>query len=60
MRAARPDTMYQIDLQMLTGLGDARERTPKQWEAIMTKTGFKIKTAHATRSLVHWVEAIPV
>ena len=60
MRAARPDTMYQIDLQMLTGLGDAQERTPKQWEAIMTKTGFKIKTVHATRSLVHWVEAIPV
>lgn len=52
--------MYQIDLQMLTVFGDAQERTPKQWEVIMTKTGFKIKAFHATRSLVHWVEAVPV
>ena len=52
--------VYQVDLQMMTFFGYAQERTPKQWEEIMTKTGFKIKAYHATRSLVHWVEAVPV
>lgn len=55
-----PDTMYHIDLQMMALFGRAKERTPKMWKELLAKAGFEIVAIHSTRSLSHFVEAIPV
>lgn len=55
-----PPIMYAIDIQMMAAFGDAQERTPTQWSELLESTGFKLVRLHPTRSLVHWVEAIPV
>ena len=55
-----PPVMYQIDIQMMGAFGDAQERTPKQWAELLSQGGFRLVGFHPTRSLVHWVEAIPL
>jgi hypothetical protein len=54
-----PPIMYHIDLQMMV-LFKAEERTPTMWKEILTEAGFKLVAIHPTRSLVHWVEAVPL
>ena len=39
--------------------GDAKERTPKQWQRLLATTAFELAEVHPTRSLVHFVEARP-
>jgi hypothetical protein len=55
-----PPAMYQIDMQMMAVFGEAQERTPSQWKALLAQTGFELVKIHPTRSLLHWVEAKPV
>ena len=55
-----PPVMYQIDIQMMVAFGEAQERTPAQWKALLGQSGFELVALHPTRSLVHWVEARPV
>jgi len=51
---------HSIDMQMMTMFGDAWERTPKSWASLLEKSGFKLQQIHPTRSLLHWVEAVPM
>ena len=55
-----PAVMYQIDIQMMVAFGEAQERTPAQWRALLFASGFELVAIHPTRSLVHWIEAKPV
>ena len=55
-----PAAMYQIDIQMMVLIGEAQERTPAQWRALLEKGGFQLARIHPTRSLLHWIEATPV
>ena len=55
-----PAAMHHIDLQMMATFTRAKERTPKMWKELLAKAGFEIVAIHPTRSLVHFVEAIPV
>mmetsp|Transcript_22244 Transcript_22244/g.70635 ORF Transcript_22244/g.70635 Transcript_22244/m.70635 type:complete len:160 (+) Transcript_22244:727-1206(+) len=55
-----PPVMYQIDIQMMSAFGEAQERTPMQWQALLAQGGFELVGFHPTRSLVHWVEAKPI
>jgi hypothetical protein len=55
-----PATMYHIDMQMMSVFGHAKERTPAQWKELLSKAGFEIVNIHPTRSLVHFVEAVPL
>jgi hypothetical protein len=52
--------MYNIDVQMMVFFGGAQERTPSQWKELFTQSGFELVRFHATRSLLHWVEAKPI
>jgi hypothetical protein len=45
---------------MMSHFGDAQERTPAQWKDLLLKGGFELVGFHATRSLLHWVEARPI
>jgi hypothetical protein len=51
--------MYGIDVLMMAVFGGAQERTPAQWKDLLSQGGFELVDFHATRSLVHWVEAKP-
>ena len=53
------DAMTKIDMQMLTVFGSAMERTPLMWKDLLEETGFEMVAIHPTRSLLHFVEAIP-
>jgi hypothetical protein len=55
-----PPVMYQIDVNMMSHFGNAQERTPLQWKQLLAQSGFELVAFHATRSLLHWVEARPV
>jgi hypothetical protein len=55
-----PPAMYNIDVQMMVFFGTAQERTPSQWKELFTQSGFELVRFHATRSLLHWVEAKPI
>jgi hypothetical protein len=55
-----PPAMYNIDVQMMVFFGGAQERTPSQWKELFTQSGFELVRFHATRSLLHWVEAKPL
>ena len=55
-----PPVMYQIDVQMMAHFGSAQERTPAQWKELLSKVGFEVVAFHSTRSLLQWVEAMPV
>ncbi len=55
-----PATIHHIDLQMMVMFPEAKERTPSQWKVTLANAGFELKAIHSTRSLVHYVEAIPV
>lgn len=55
-----PPGMYNIDVQMMVFFGAAQERTPSQWKELFTQNGFELVRFHATRSLLHWVEAKPI
>jgi len=54
-----PPAMYKIDMLMMNIFGDALERTPAMWEELLNEVGFDLVKIHATRSLVHFVEAVP-
>jgi hypothetical protein len=54
-----PPVMYGIDVLMMAVFGGAQERTPAQWKDLLSQGGFELVDFHATRSLVHWVEAKP-
>lgn len=54
-----PATMHHIDMQMM-GVFGAKERTPTMWKELLTQAGFEIVAIHPTRSLVHFVEAVPL
>jgi C-methyltransferase len=54
-----PATKHHIDLQMMVVFG-AIERTPKLWDKLLTQAGFEIVAIHPTRSLLHFVEAVPI
>ena len=53
------DIMYKLDMEMMV-LTRGQERTPTQWKEILTLAGFKIIKFHPTRSIIHWVEAVPI
>merc|ERR1712224_975023 len=53
-------TIHSVDMQMMLAFGQAKERTPSQWREVFAKVGFELKNIHPTRSLVHWIEAVPV
>mmetsp|Transcript_3729 Transcript_3729/g.6846 ORF Transcript_3729/g.6846 Transcript_3729/m.6846 type:complete len:102 (+) Transcript_3729:198-503(+) len=57
---AQPAVIHHIDMQMMAVLGDAVERTPSMWKELLPKVGFKFVTIYPTRSLLQWVEAVPV
>ena len=54
-----PPVMYNIDMQMMAAFGTGKERTPAEWRHLLASQGFEVAAIHPTRSLVHWVEAIP-
>ncbi len=58
-RVGVPSTIYKIDLQMMNLFGDAMERTPQQWKDLMEEADFSFVTIHPTRSLTHFVVAVP-
>jgi hypothetical protein len=52
--------MHTIDITMMNELfGDAMESTPTVWKELLNETGFDIVDIHPTRSLAHFVEAVP-
>lgn len=51
--------MHKIDMQMMNVFGQAMERTPEMWKELLDETGFDLVAIHPTRSLVHFVEAVP-
>lgn len=53
-----PD-MHYIDILMMNLFYDAVERTPEMWKEVLNKTGFDIVAIHPTRSITHFVEAVP-
>lgn len=55
-----PAVMYNIDMQMMAAFGEAQERTPSQWKQILLVAGFEIVKIHPTRSLLQWVETVPI
>lgn len=55
----KPPVLYHIDMQMMTLFGDAADRTPAQWKAMLPQTGFEFVTIYPTRSMVHWIEVKP-
>lgn len=55
-----PPIMYHIDIQMMAAFGDAMERTPTMWKELLMEAGFDLVAIHPTRSIVHWVEAVPL
>jgi hypothetical protein len=50
---------YYMDVQLMVFSGSAKERTLSQWKDIFDQCGFTVVRSHATRSLLHWVEAKP-
>jgi O-methyltransferase domain len=54
-----PAAMHKIDMVMMNFFGDALERTPKMWKELLADAGFDVVGFHPTRSLVHFVEAVP-
>jgi hypothetical protein len=54
-----PSAIHHIDIQMMAVFGDALERTPKMWKELLNQAGFDMVAIHPTRSIVHWVEAVP-
>ncbi|MGK3741474.1 MAG: hypothetical protein ACI8RD_012101 [Bacillariaceae sp.] len=52
-------TMHKIDIIMMNIFGDAMERTPTMWKELLNETGFDLVEIHPTRSLAHFVEAVP-
>ena len=54
-----PSAMYKIDMLMMNIFGGALERTPEMWKTLLDSAGFEFVTIHSTRSLVHFVEAVP-
>lgn len=48
-----------LDLHMMVVVR-GKERTPRQWEALLRGAGFALVRVHDTRSLVRVVEAVPV
>jgi len=50
---------YRVDLQMMNVFGSAIERTPQVWKDILDECGFDIVAIHPTRSLAHFIEAVP-
>lgn len=55
-----PSVMYKIDMNMLNVFGEATERTPKMWKELLAEAGFEFVAIHQTRSLIHFVEAVPL
>lgn len=55
-----PSAMYSIDMLMLGMFGGALERTPSMWKELLGEAGFELVDIHPTRSLIHFVEAVPV
>jgi len=51
---------YYIYVQMMVFSGSAKVRTLSQWKDIFDQCGFAVVRSHATRSLLHWVEAKPI
>eukprot|EP00977_Amphora_coffeiformis_P004806 scaffold1033_cov171-Amphora_coffeaeformis.AAC.23 len=56
----QPPAIYKVDMLMLDIFGDAMERTPLQWKDLLEKAGFQLVAIYPTRSLVHFVEAVPM
>jgi len=59
-QTAVPPTIHSIDMQMMMVANVAQERSPAEWTELFKETGFKLVQIHPTRSLLHWVEAVPV
>jgi hypothetical protein len=55
-----PPIMYHIDMQMMAVFVTAKERTPMMWKELLTEGGFELVGIHPTRSIVRWVEAVPL
>jgi hypothetical protein len=59
-----PPAMYHLDMQMMVAFGDAgsgaKERTPTMWKELLKEGGFEMVAIHPTRSIFHWVEAVPL
>ena len=55
-----PAVMYQSDIQMMVIGGEAQERTPAQWRALLQQSGFQLARIHPTHSLLYWVQATPI
>jgi hypothetical protein len=54
-----PPAMYHVDMQMMAIFASAKERTPTMWKELLKEGGFEMVAIHPTRSIVHWVEAVP-
>mmetsp|Transcript_6176 Transcript_6176/g.9383 ORF Transcript_6176/g.9383 Transcript_6176/m.9383 type:complete len:182 (+) Transcript_6176:796-1341(+) len=50
---------YQADIQMLHMFGNAKERTPLMWKELLDHSGFDFVRIHRTRSMFHFVQALP-
>ena len=59
-RVPIPPILAAIDIQMMAAFPEAKERTPSEWRVLLSKTGFRVVALHSTRSLVQWVEAVPI
>jgi hypothetical protein len=55
-----PPILYHMDIHMMAAFGTAKERTPTMWKELLTEGGFELVDIHPTRSVVHWVEAVPL
>jgi C-methyltransferase len=55
-----PNAMYKIDMHMMNLFGHPLDRTPQQWKDLLDEAGFEFVAIHPTRSLIHFVEAIPL
>jgi hypothetical protein len=55
-----PSAIYHIDMHMMALFDTALGRTPEMWKELLSKAGFEFVAIHPTRSLIHWVEAMPL
>jgi hypothetical protein len=54
-----PSAMYHVDMQMMAIFATAKERTPTMWKELLKEGRFELVAIHPTRSIVHWVKAVP-
>ena len=50
--------VHRMDLEMMVSFA-AKERTPKEWRALLAAGHFNIDAFHSTESCVHWIECSP-